>query len=568
MKFVKLSTCFLFVVSTTAIAADVATQKEQQNLSADVAIQEEKTSVHLNSMDVINILVKEGVITKQRAEELIQSVAAEKISDDIEEHKQDSENDTKLDAKIVRVPYIPDFVSKQIRDEVRLSLREEVVTDVIGQAKHERWGVPDALPGWVNRISFKGDFRLRYQGDIFSDLNAIPDNIYFDPQAVNDARSFSPDQSFFHNITEDEHRLRARLRLAMNAKVTEGVKVGMRIATGSKNNPASTNKTLGSSFRPYELVLDRAFIKMQSEIKDHTFIGGRMPNPWISTDLLWDSDLNFDGLAYKYRPLQSDDMFDEDRIFDTFVTFGAFPLDEVALSSDDKWLFGFQSGLNWSFDNQDRLDIVISYYDYTNIEGEKNSPDSNLLDYTSADLLGSGNTLFNIANSLSDPDDTLLALASDYNIVNFLVKYNISKFAPVNIDLTMDYVKNVGYKQADVLERSGGSGGLIGVYGNSNGEAKDTGYQFKLDIGWPTLNKRGNWKTSIAYKYLERDAVIDIFTDSDFRGGGTDVQGYILQGSYAFDDNTWTTFKLISADEIDGAPYGRETVQFDLNATF
>ncbi len=566
MKLVNLSAGLLFALSTIAVAEEAAVKTESKN--PDNIVAEKQLPVTLSSMDVIKILVKEGIISEQRAEELVQSVAAEKVTDDIEAHKKSSNGETVLDTKIVRVPYVPDFVSKKIRDEVVLGLREEVVTDVIGQARHERWGVPDALPGWVYRIKFKGDFKLRYQGDFFAEQNAQPTNIYLNAQAVNDARSFKADPSFFHNITEDRQRLRARIRLAMDAKVTEGVKVGMRITSGNLNDPVSTNQTMGNNLTPYQLVLDRAFIKIESEIKDHTFTGGRMPNPWLSSDLLWDKDLNFDGLSYKYRPLQTDDMFDEDRIFDTFVTFGVFPLDEVELSSGDKWLLGFQSGLNWSFDNQDKLDIAIAYYDYTNIEGERNSLDSNLLDYTAPDLLSTGNTLYNISNSVTNPDDILLGLATDYNIVDLLVKYKVSVFAPVNIVLMMDYVKNTGYKQSDVLARVGSTDGLLATYGNSDGAARDTGYQLKLDVGWPTLKKRGNWKTSIAFKYLERDAVVDIYTDSDFRGGGTDVKGFILKGSYAFYDNTWASLKLISADEIDGAPYGRDTIQLDLIATF
>jgi hypothetical protein len=98
-------------------------------------------------------------------------------------------------------------------------------------------------------------------------------------------------------------------------------------------------------------------------------LGRAYANPWLSTDLVWDKDLNFDGLALKYRPLQSDDMDNDERIFDTSITLAVFPLDEVALSSRDKWLVGAQLGFNWTFLNQNKLDISIAYYDYKNIEG-------------------------------------------------------------------------------------------------------------------------------------------------------------------------------------------------------
>ena len=73
---------------------------------------------------------------------------------------------------------------------------------------------------------------------------------------------------------------------------------------------------------------------------------------------------------------------------------------------------------------------------------------------------------------------------------------------------------------------------------------------------------------SLAYRYLERDAVLDAFADSDFRGGGTDNKGYIIQGQYALEENTWVSLKFISADQIDGPPYGLDTVQTDLNVVF
>ena len=47
------------------------------------------------------------------------------------------------------------------------------------------------------------------------------------------------------------------------------------------------------------------------------------------------------------------------------------------------------------------------------------------------------------------------------------------------------------------------------------------------------MAKAAAWRVSLGYRYLERDAVLDAFTDSDFRLGGTDVQGFIVGGEYA-----------------------------------
>ncbi|MDQ1363113.1 MAG: hypothetical protein QG652_973 [Pseudomonadota bacterium] len=524
----------------------------------------------LSTQDIMDILVSEKIITEQRAQELLQSLTAQKSVQQVQDDKVKAATDeTALQPKVVRVPYVPEFVRDQIRDEVRLGLHDEVVNDIFAQAKSELWGVPGAMPEWTTRIKFSGDFRLRYQGDLFADQNALTgSNWYFDANEVNSSGELGTDASFFSNILEDRNRLRARLRLAMNARATEGVNVGMRLATGRTSDPVSTNQTMGNSNQPYAVILDRAFIKTKTEHNELVFTGGRMANPWLGTDLVWDGDLNFDGLAMTWRPLQSDSMENDERMLDAFVTMGAFPLDEVELSSKDKWLYGLQTGINWRFMNQNSLDLAIAYYDYRNIEGVRNEINSNLTDYTAPDLLATGNTLFNIANDSSAPDATLLALASDYDLASIYLHYNIARFAPVNVGLTLDYVKNIGYEQEEVLERTNGASGLISVSGNDDGTAHVEGYMIKLDLGWPNIRQRGNWQLSLAYRYLERDAVLDIFSDSDFRGGGTDNEGYIVQTQYALDDNTWMTLKLISADEIDGPPYGLETVQMDLNAAF
>lgn len=537
-----------------------------------VSIAEELISApapRLSTQDLLDMLVSEKIISEQRAEELLQNLASKKAEQQLQDEKAKAGEETALDAKVVRVPYVPEFVRDQIRDEVKLGLHDQLVNDIFAQAKTELWGVPGAMPEWTTRFKFSGDFRLRYQSDMFADSNAFTGPLfYFDADEVNANGSLSTNAADYHNILEDRNRLRARMRLAMNVKATEGVNVNMRLATGKTSDPISTNQTLGNNHDHYSLVMDRAYINMNSRYKEWDFKGGRMPSPWMGTDLIYDSDLNFDGLALKYRPLQGDSKSDDERTMDLFITAGVFPLAEVELSSNDKWLYGLQTGINWQFLNQNSLDVALAYYDYRNIEGERNEALLNLNDFTAPEHIGVGNTLFNLANNPNDPNETLLALAADYNIANFYMRYNIARFAPINLGLTLDYVKNIGYKQEDVLERTNGVNGLISVADNADGAAHVEGYMFKIDIGWPNIRQRYNWNLSMAYRYLERDAVLDAYADSDFRAGGTDNKGYIVQAQYAIEDNTWMTLKLISADEIDGPPYGLDTVQLDLNAAF
>jgi hypothetical protein len=94
-------------------------------------------------------------------------------------------------------------------------------------------------------------------------------------------------------------------------------------------------------------------------------------------------------------------------------------------------------------------------------------------------------------------------------------------------------------------------------------------------VGWPVVAKRGNWLAAMSYRYLERDAVLDAFTDSDFHLGGTDAKGYVLEFQYGLDEDVWLTTKWMSSDEIEGdliggggGPFGIDTIQLDLNAKF
>src|SRR5690606_33921815 len=86
---------------------------------------------------------------------------------------------------VVRVPYVPKYIKDEIRDQVRIGLKEDVSRDVLAQAKQERWGLPGALPEWINRIQFSGDMRLREQSDMFAGANS--DALYLDINEVNSA---------------------------------------------------------------------------------------------------------------------------------------------------------------------------------------------------------------------------------------------------------------------------------------------------------------------------------------------------------------------------------------------
>ena len=523
----------MIVNNKLSIAALLCTLLGQPVLAAEKS---DTPAVDPTTRKLIRLLVEQGVLTPEKADALLRE--AEKP----EPATAPGEN-TKPEAGVVRVPYVPEAIKNEMREQIK----QEVLT----QAKNERWGDPGALPPWLNRIRWEGDLRLRYQQDLFP-----PGNSGFTPnyQATN-----STGTDVFINDMEDRERLRLRARLGVLAKVNDSLEAGLRLASGNTSDPVSTNQTLGNTFNRNNIVIDRAYLRFDPK-PWLTLWGGKVPNPWFGTDLVWDEDLNFDGVAAQYQPKLTDRL-------SGFATFGWFPLQEVEQSSNDKYLTGAQAGFDWKPAANHRAKLGLAYYNYRYISGQRNPLGGRLLDFTAPQFVQKGNSMFNIRND--GGASSLFALASEFKELNLTASWDMAVFDPVHVVLTGDFVKNVGYDQEEILRRTG-----------FNIEPKTSGYQVKLAVGAPAMKRRADWQFIMAYKYLERDAVLDAFTDSDFHLGGTDAQGWILGGSYGLGANTWLSLRWLSANEIDGPfiegtpdplttlPLAIDVLQIDINAKF
>ena len=80
--------------------------------------------------------------------------------------------------------------------------------------------------------------------------------------------------------------------------------------------------------------------------------------------------------------------------------------------------------------------------------------------------------------------------------------------------------------------------------------------------------KLHDWQVSLGYKYIEADAVLDGFTDSNFHFGGTDAKGWVLMGNYGLGKNTWLHARYLSTDSISGPDLGIDVLFIDLNARY
>jgi hypothetical protein len=479
----------------------------------------------------------------------------------------------------VHVQYVPEIVKKQITDQVR--------QEVMQQAKDEHWAEPDAMPEWTKRISFNGDFRLRYEWDLFDKRNSP---FFPDFQALNAGNPFDLNNQDVAplpvlNTTDDRQRPRIRARLGMMAQITDEITAGFRLATGNTTNPVSTNQTLGTTLANDTITLDRAYLEYQPTSWLKVF-GGRFENPWFYTDLVWDPDLNFDGIAAQYAPHPNSKV-------SPFLTVGLFSIESTPFNfpdkdvnkaaSHDKWMYGAQAGVAVQPKPEYGFKAGLAYYDYQNIQGELSSPcatDTGTqtvpcdTDDTRPGFIQFGNTLFPIRNLVSSnpapPDFEFFGLASKFRELNATFQFDYAKYNPLHLIFDADFVTNLAFDRAAIEAKNPvnnrGATALPATTGPWEGGAN--GYMARFTFGYPHLEQRWDWNVYAAYKYIESDAVVDAFTDSDFHLGGTNAKGYIFGGGLGIAHNVDLSARWLSASEITGPPFSVDVIQLDLNGHF
>lgn len=299
--------------------------------------------------------------------------------------------------------------------------------------------------------------------------------------AVAPGLRFAGDLRYRHETINEEgeaerNRHRIRARFGVTADVTANVRLGLQLASGT-DDPISANQDLDTGFNRKQIGIDRAFFSW-APTDELTFTGGKFANPFFrpgSHHLLYDSDLNPEGLALRYARGA------------WFVNYAGLWVEERG-SADDSLLLGGQLGYRHALDNGVRLTAGLSYYDYLETQGQTpfwdGEPVGNRVD-------ANGNYLH------------------DFNLTELFAELNLEAGQrPVTV--FADYVVN--------------------------GEAADADTGFALGASLGEVSKQGDWRVGYIYQDLEADAVVGTFTDSDFAGGGTDGKGHVIEFNYGFRD--------------------------------
>ncbi len=137
------------------------------------------------------------------------------------------------------------------------------------------------LTGPIKELSLYGDIGLRYQWD------NSQQQYYVNPKG-----------QIVNENGEQRSRWRFRLRLNADFKLSDNWFGGVGLA--SNQTPDSGYTTWDGGFQNYGIYISRAFVGWNAGDWG-TVIGGKQANPFYTTDLVWDSNINPSGVVEQIK---------------------------------------------------------------------------------------------------------------------------------------------------------------------------------------------------------------------------------------------------------------------------
>ncbi len=541
-------------------------------------------------INLIRLMVKKGLITQADADGLIAEANAEAVQAQKAQAAPSAvaANDGAQPGD-VRVPYVPQSVRNEIRDQVK--------QEVIAQARSEHWAQPDALPEWLDRIAWSGDIRVRDESWLYSRGNSP---YFIDYATLNRTGPFDVNQigrgvnpPILNSQQNRPNILDMQAHLALDAKLGDTVTAGVRIGSGNDNNPVSTTQALGGGLVKKNLWLDRAWLRWQP-FAWGSLTFGRMANPFFVTDLIYSPELNFDGIAAQGRWKLGDG-------FEGFANGGMFPIQFTGNDtpsqafgyqknhSSQRWLSALQLGARWAIDEDTRWSAALAYYYYDGMRGQLSAPCPIYtgVNFCSTDdsapaYMQKGNSVFLLRNIVPDPSSPgnyaqpqLVGLVYDYHLLDLTSQFDFSAGStPVRVQA--DYVRNMAYHEKEAFKRyPNGLGQPVNNYEASSSQTESGPYK-SGPVGWlvrgilgnPSPMKANDWNVTFGYKYLQPDAVLDGLTDPNFHLGGTNAKGFIISADYGIAARTWLSARYFNAKQVFGPPLSIDVVQLEINTKF
>ncbi|HEX8899396.1 MAG TPA: putative porin [Chthoniobacterales bacterium] len=416
------------------------------------------------------------------------------------------------------------LITDQEAEEVRGELTREAATTSAGKWK---------MSAPINEIELYGDIRVRYeqrQGTTPDAMPGVP----------------GP------NDTLKRSRERYRLRLGIRGSLADDWFFGLRLETST--NPRSTNVTFGDDAGTFGKTSDGAFIGQAylgyTGIRDLKLTVGRMPNPLVTTLMVWDADINPEGMAEQWKhsynfsfgggASTTGETYSKDSKstavataaepwklkLDLFVNLGQFlyddanpenPLGERTSTAgrlnpnSDNWILAWQAGAKLTFPKDIYFQVAPVLYTYTGNGDSFN-----------AFFVGGQQGLTNTAsmNTNQIGINSLLVLETPWEF-GF-------KIQELPVRIFGDFAVNF-----DADDRATAAG---------HPDKGDQRYAYQIGAGIGQLKAKHDWQLQAFWQHTEQYALDPNLVDSDFFDSRVNIQGVVVQAGYAISDAV--TFNL------------------------
>jgi len=412
----------------------------------------------------------------------------------------------------------------------------------------------------ITELELFGDIRLRYayQG------GQTDDNSPLGPH-VNGVAG--------HDDWQERERERYRIRLGLRGTLLDDWFFGIRLETSTSSR--STNVTFGddntggaSGVGPFAKVSDsinvgQAYVGYKG-FKDVTLTAGRMPNPLIVTPMVWDPDINPEGLAEQWKHTFSfgeqggpaPESYTKEGTknvapvvakseplikLDIFVNLAQFIYDDSnpenplgpratttgqvgrvrgtqLVPNTDAFLMAWQAGARVTFPKGIFFQVAPTIYNYT----------------------GNGDT-FNIHYQGGSPFVTNAAsLAQNQTGINSLLVFDMPmelgwKLWNLPMHLFGDFAANLeGDARADAAAAT-----IPHVIASGHGDQR---YAFQAGAGVGQLKKKHDWQIDAYYQLSEQYSLDPNLVDDDIFDGRQNMQGVVVKAGYMLSDAVSVNF--------------------------
>ncbi|MEO6970604.1 MAG: putative porin, partial [Chthoniobacterales bacterium] len=293
------------------------------------------------------------------------------------------DNDALLNL-LVKKHIITEKDAAEVRSELKKTAMKETTTRETAMQEAPATSASKLkLSTPLTELELYGDARVRYE--VRSGETARPDPIN------------APGDTYQRN------RARYRLRIGLRGTLVDDWFFGIRLETST--NPRSTNITFGDDTStgpgPFAknsdgLGVGQAYLGYKG-IKGLTLTAGKMANPFVTTSMVWDPDINPEGLAEQYKHtiklaggggVAAATTTDKDGkavvpqkteagpTLDLFANFGQFVYDDTnpenpigpspnGVPKTDAYLLGWQVGARYNWDKNMYLQVAPTVYNYT-----------------------------------------------------------------------------------------------------------------------------------------------------------------------------------------------------------